>query len=55
MTLIEYINYCTTDSQTVKYDRLSHRMTKVVMIDNRKKHIHNYIEYKQNMLHKLDI
>jgi len=38
-----------------KYARLNYRKTKMVIIDNRKKNIHNYAEYKQNMLHKLDI
>jgi len=38
-----------------KFYRLNHRMTKILMTDNRKKNIHNCTEYKQHMLHKLDI
>jgi len=60
ITLNEYNNSCTTGSQKKvklrKYDRLNHIMNKIVMIDNMKKiNIHNYTEYKQNMLRKLDI
>jgi len=59
ITLTEYNNSCTTGSQKRvklrKYDRINYKMIKMVIIDKRKKNIHNYTEYKQNMLHRLDI